>query len=202
MVEQSSMERELKLQIEDSQGYQRLAQLLGQPQKRLEQVNTYLVNDRSLQDRRSLLRVRRENAQAILTCKLDGQEQDGYHQTQEYELEVDEDCAARLESAQPQDFDWTLEPLQRFAERFGREGLRTQGKLSNLRHSFGLANGDVAELDWTTFPDGHSEYELEVETEDLSGLQEILRPLLERASLAWTPQSKSKYRRFLDCLPG
>ncbi|MFN8609329.1 MAG: CYTH domain-containing protein [Vulcanimicrobiota bacterium] len=189
------LEQELKFQIAGPVEFEKLLQFLGPPEKLLNQCN-YYFSDRS--DRVSpdwSLRVRQENELYELTFKLGRRQSEGYFQSTEVECPVDKEQADEL-LYQPvwSETLWELPPLQRLRQEFGVERLFLLGSLRNQRHRCPQSRGWVAELDITQFPNGQTDYELEVETSDVEGVKQALEPVREFL----TPQTKTKFRRFLE----
>ncbi|MBS2034675.1 CYTH domain-containing protein [bacterium] len=189
------LEQELKFQIAGPAEFEKVLSFLGPAEKLLNQCN-YYFSDRA--DRVSpdwSLRVRQENDLFELTFKLGQKQSEGYFQATEVECLVDKDQADEL-LYQPvwSETLWELPPLQRLRQEFGVERLVLLGSLRNQRHRCPQAGGWVAELDITQFPNGQTDYELEVETADVEGVRQALKPVDEYLA----PQSKTKFRRFLE----
>lgn len=90
-----------------------------------------------------------------------------------------------------------LEPLERLRHDFpGVERMVPLGQVQNLRIRYPLPTGDTAELDRTEFPGGGLDYELEVETEQPEEVERYLQSL----GVPLEPQSKTKFRRFLEAI--
>jgi uncharacterized protein YjbK len=189
------LEQELKFQITGPAEFEKVLSFLGPPEKLLNQ-NNYYFSDRS--DRVSpdwSLRVRQENEHYELTFKVGRKQTQGYFESTEVECPVDKDLVEEL-LYQPvwSETIWELPPLQRLRQEFGVERLVLLGSLRNQRHRCPQVAGWVAELDITQFPNGQTDYELEVETADVEAVTEALKPVRDYLS----PQSKTKFRRFLE----
>ena len=191
------LEQELKYQIAGPAEFEKVLQHLGPSVEVLEQCNHYF-SDRP--DRPSpdwSLRVRQENELYELTFKLGKKQSEGYFQSTEVECPIDEQQVEEL-LQQPvwSETLWELPPLERLRQEFGVNRLVLLGSLRNRRHVCPQSAGWVAELDVTEYPQGRTDYELEVETAEVAAVQEALLPI----SSLLTPQSKTKFRRFLEAL--
>lgn len=195
------MERELKYVIPSEDAYRRLARALGTAFSTQRQRNYYLdTPDNQMASAHAMVRVREQDGLAVLTFKQGVKQQDGYFEAEEYEAEL---TPAALESVSegllPEEL-WETEPMQRFQERFDARDLRFQGTVENIRSRYRLACGEIADLDWSTFPGGVEEFELEVETERPREVEAELDELFAQVGLPKTPQSRTKYARFLASL--
>lgn len=75
--------------------------------------------------------------------------------------------------------------------------LMVQGELINIRHKFQW-QALILEIDQSFFSKKRIDYELECETQDFGGTSNKIRALFDQLKIAWSPQTSSKYRRFLD----
>lgn len=193
----SHLEQELKYRIAGPAEFEKVLRYLGPPTGVLDQCNHYF-SDRP--DRPSpdwSLRVRQEDELFELTFKLGKKQVQGYFEATEVECPVDEQQVEEL-LTQPvwSETLWELPPLQRLREEFGVQRLVLLGSLRNRRHVCPQSGGWVAELDITDYPQGRVDYELEVETAEVAAVQQALEPVAHYLS----PQSKTKFRRFLEVL--
>ncbi|MGE0491882.1 MAG: CYTH domain-containing protein [Vulcanimicrobiota bacterium] len=186
-------EKELKFIVPDEPAYQRLLALLGEPQARMQQVNRYFdTPDGRVTAGFAALRERTESGRRVLTFKAGKRQQDGYFEALEFECELDDQLFP--------DQCWGLAPMVEFTSRFGEGPLVEQGATENLRLCFRLSGGWLLELDRTVFPGGRVEFEAEVETEDPEATRAELATLFAQAQVALTPQTKTKYARFLEAV--
>ena len=191
------LEQELKYQIAGPAEFEQVLRFLGPPQKLLNQCNHYFS---SRPDRPSpdwSLRVRQQNDAFELTFKLGKKQEAGYFESTEVECPIDsEQVAEFLEQPVWSETLWELPPLERLRKEFRVERLVLLGSLRNQRHYCPQPGGWAAELDITSFPHGQIDYELEVETSEIAVVEAALEPVRELL----TPQTKTKFRRFLERL--
>ncbi len=190
------LEQELKYQIAGPAEFEKVLQFLGPVTEVLEQCNHYF-SDRP--DRPSpdwSLRVRQQNELYELTFKLGKKQSEGYFQSTEVECLIDSQQVEELLN-QPvwSETLWELPPLERLRQEFGVQRLVLLGSLRNQRRCCPQPAGWLAELDITQFP-GRTDYELEIETAEVAAVKLALQPISEYL----TPQSKTKFRRFLEAL--
>ncbi len=160
------------------------------------QVNLYLdTPEGGLSAAHGALRLRQEGETRTLTYKRGLSQTGSFFEILELEAEVDQPLWQTLASGQLPDF--PLEPLERLRQDFpGVKRLVALGQVQNLRICYPLPTGDTAELDRTEFPGGGLDYELEVETERP---EEVERHLVS-LGVPLEPQSKTKFRRFLESI--
>ena len=189
------LEQELKYQIAGAAEFERVLLFLGPPQKLLKQCNYYFSDRPDQPSPDWSLRVRSENEAFELTFKLGKKQTAGYFESTEVECPIDGDLVAELlEQPVWSETLWELPPLERLRQEFGVDRLHLLGSLRNERHYCPQAGGWAAELDITYFPNGQTDYELEVETADVATVEAALEGIRELL----TPQSKTKFRRFLE----
>lgn len=191
------LEQELKYQIAGPAEFEKVLQFLGPAREVLEQCNHYF-SDRP--DRPSpdwSLRVRQENELFELTFKLGKKQEAGYFQSTEVECPIDAQQVEEL-LGQPvwSETLWELPPLERLRQEFGVSRLVLLGSLRNRRHVCPQSAGWVAELDITDYSRGRVDYELEVETAAVAAVEQALQPI----GALLSPQTKTKFRRFLEVL--
>lgn len=192
------LEQELKFQIAGPAEFEKVLEFLGPPEKLLSQCNYYFSDRADGVSPNWSLRVRQENELSVLTFKVGQKQSQGYFQATEVECPVDQDQVDEfLKQPVWSETLWELPPLQRLREEFGVKRLVLLGSLRNQRHRCRQAAGWVAELDITQFPNNQTDYELEVETDDVQAVTSALEPV----SRYLTPQTKTKFRRFLERLP-
>jgi uncharacterized protein YjbK len=190
-----AIERELKYQLDEAR-YERLKTALGRQQKAKQQTNLYLdTPGRELCGAFGALRLRKEGEKLFLTYKRGKSQKGSFFEINELEVEVTQQLWNVLAGGQlPSE---ALEPLDRLRHDFPHvTELVALGEVQNLRLCFPLPTGDTAELDRTVFPNGSVDYELEVETETPDEVERHLESL----GVPLTPQSKTKFRRFLDAV--
>ena len=174
----------------------------GPPSER--QRNDYFdTDDLALIRQGCMVRVRQGNS-IVLTVKCASERRDGYCDALELEGPLSEGERDRLLAAPQRLLDQDAEPAAELRRRFGRPELRHVGTLLNERYRRHWREY-VVELDCMTFPDGHQEYELELElhgdTERIRRVETELVGELEAAGLRTTPSSETKMcRLFRDRL--
>lgn len=190
-----AIERELKYQLDEAR-YERLKTCLGQLQATKHQVNHYLdTTERDVSRAHGALRLRQEDERLMLTYKRGISQRGSFFEIQELETEITQEQWNALASGQIPAGE--SEPLDRLRHDFPHvRELVSLGQVRNLRLCFPLPSGDTAELDRTEFPGGGVDYELEVETEDPAAVERHLESL----GVPLTPQTKTKFRRFLDAI--
>lgn len=190
-----AIERELKYQLDEAR-YDRLKVALGQSARVKQQVNLYLdTPGRELCSAHGALRLRREGERLYLTYKRGLAQTGSFFEIREIETEVSQEQWNQLAGGKLPD--GPLEPIDRLKHDFPHvQSLVSLGQVENLRLCYPLPTGEVAELDRTVFPGGGVDYELEVETES----PEVVERHLETLGVPLTPQSKTKFRRFLEAV--
>lgn len=190
-----AIERELKYRL-DEVAYEHLKTALGKSQGQELQVNLYLdTPEGGISAAHGALRLRRERETRTLTYKRGLSQTGSFFEILELEAEVDEPLWQALASGLLPEL--PLEPLERLRQDFpGVKQLVPLGQVQNLRIRYPLPTGDTAELDRTEFPGGGLDYELEVETERPEEVERHLHTL----GVILAPQSKTKFRRFLEAV--
>jgi len=189
------LEQELKYQIAGPAEFEQVLRFLGPPQKLLKQCNHYFSDRPDQVSADWSLRVRQQNEDFELTFKLGKKQTEGYFESTEVECPIDaEQVVELLEQPIWSETLWELPPLERLRKEFGIDRLVLLGSLRNQRHYCPQPGGWAAELDITHFPNGQTDYELEVETADVATVEAALAPVRELL----TPQTKTKFRRFLE----
>ncbi len=211
--EAARMECELKYALAGESEYLKLQQSLGPLQARLLQTNLYWGSQRPESEAASgALRLRLErnldtgDETRWLTYKQRATPSHfvptAYFVAHEYETTVSLEDWEQIASGTPSDLQWQLEPLSRFAELNGRTPLHRVGELENLRCTYPLPDGSLAELDRTRFPGNREDFELEVETDRPEQVESWLRNHFQQLGIELRAQALTKYRRFLDQLNG
>ncbi len=186
-------EIEWKLDLGSEENFIMLRSLLeqkGEHLKSLSQINYYLdTADHTLLQAREMLRLRRENASWVLTHKSRGKNENGLQSSKETEWPAPNDLNEENLLA------WLKEQTA-----FPIESPVLLGVLHNQREVFGL-DGFILELDSVRFRNGEEwcfQWELELETVKHPEARAMLESLFERAGIPFEPQTKSKFRRFLE----
>lgn len=190
-----AIERELKYHLDEAR-YERLKVALGRQQKSKQQTNLYLdTPGREICDAFGTLRLRREGDKLFLTYKRGRSQKGSFFEINELEVEITQELWNQMAAGQlPSE---PLEPIRGLKHDFPHvTALVSLGEVQNLRLCYPLPTGDTAELDRTVFPDQSVDYELEVETERPDEVERYLESL----GVPLTPQSKTKFRRFLDAV--
>lgn len=190
-------EIELKLRLEGRAQYERLCREMGDPTDAWEQVNHYFGSaDGKIPGEEGVIRIRVERGRAVFTVKL-GALKNGLANAQEYE----EPWPGPPEEIPPASSSiWATghAGIGVLEERFGgRFPLVCLGSMVNRRRLCRSAEGLCMEVDASLYPDGHEDYEVEVETEDPERDRELLERLLHDLGIRFVPQTATKYQRFL-----
>jgi uncharacterized protein YjbK len=166
-------------------------------QERLEQENFYFdTTERYFISRGAMLRVRCANRIFVLTIKERVQDKEGCFRCQETEYELD------IPTKYPTLSGVNIKDVQLFLQTaflpvvLPVEELVPLGTLYNRRDVW-LWEGLKIELDKTDFG-AHADFELECETEFPSEVSERLKVLFKTLGVAFVPQTKTKFRRFLE----
>ncbi len=191
-------EVELKYRLKSRGDYEALCHRLGNPAEEFEQVNHFFRSrDGRVPGSRGVIRLRLEKGKALFTVKLGGALEEGLVSADEYE----EPWKGSLENLPPNAealWDEGYAGMKAVADAFGGpHPLVWAGKMINRRKVYNLSEGICLELDASLYPDGHEDFEVEVETEKPEEDRERLRNLLERLGVDNEPQTETKYQRFL-----
>lgn len=191
------LEQELKYQIAGPVVFEQVLEFLGPASEVLEQSNHYFSDRPDRPSPNWSLRVRQANELFELTFKLGKKQSEGYFESTEVECPVDAEQAEEL-LRQPvwSESLWELPPLERLRREFAVDRLVLLGSLRNQRRCCPQKAGWVAELDITHFPQGRIDYELEIETAEVAAVEQALQPIRHLL----TPQTSTKFRRFLEAL--
>ncbi len=198
MSEGDHFEQELKFRIQDLQGFNEALQVLGPALQTVHQVNHYFAADGPAPSFGWSLRLRQKDSDFELTLKMNRRFVEGFFEADEVNVAIEPGLAQRLLGSPEWDESiWQLAPLTRLRSEFGVARLKLLGSSKNVRHRCPSRSWGTPELDITSFPDGSTDYELEVET---TVPQEVLADLKSIEALLQV-QDKTKYRRFLERLP-
>ncbi len=188
------VERELKLQLQGEQNYEKLcAQLPGFVGEELQQNSYWDLPDYPLTRRQIMLRLRIEGQQALITVKRSAQRSpSGVFEAAEDEAPVDLDLARKAEAGTLPLESLSSAVLTRLAGEVGTlEGLCKWGELRNVRRRYRLPKGAVVEVDRSDYPEGHTHWEVEVEGDVTAHAQ--LKPYLDGIQVR--PQTLTKSER-------
>ena len=210
------MERELKFALRDRLAYETLLGAFPARPAKL-QKNYYFDSSSGCLGGgppgngagRSALRIRGEglategdwaaSAEWEMTLKLGVSQEGAYFQAHEWNAPmIGEKVPALLCGGEWPDDIWELEPLLHFLEFFPRQPMVYLGGLDNLRTRCPLFQGEIAEIDQTTFSDGSVDYEVEVETEQPAEVEAYLHELAAKLGISLVAQTRTKFRRFLE----
>jgi uncharacterized protein YjbK len=207
-------ESEIKIALDQGET-ERLRGRLGEPVRRLRQVNHYYetAEDHFARARVSL-RVREETdagtdqLRLLLTVKEAGLRAGALLVRPEYESELSQDAWAAVKDGSMHFADLDLPPIHRLAEVFRKTApdlsdlaFAELGSVPNVRVVFDFADESLSMeilLDRTTYPDGSEEFELECEIppSDAGQGARVLRGLFEELEIDWRPSQVGKYVRF------
>jgi len=191
-------ETELKYRLEGAEAYRRLCDRLGPPVEEWDQINHYYQSaDGQIPGRRGVIRIRAEKGRVLFTVKLEGILENGLARAVEMEIpwkgegaELPPRPEALWEAAHP-----GMESLA--AEHRSRVPLVRVGEMINRRKVYPLSGGLTLEVDESRYPDGETDHEVELETEDPDRDRIRLTGLLDAAGVSYSPQTETKYQRFL-----
>lgn len=187
------LEIEWKLDLVSRENFSAILDLLGQRGrhlKSLSQINYYLdTSDGSLLEAQEMLRLRWENDSWVLTHKSQAKNEGGLQSSREQEWSAPTDlCEENLLAwVREQEFFPLREPV-------------LLGALHNQREVFVLDEFTL-ELDAIRFQNKEGyclHWELELETSRPQKAKKLLESLLEAAGIPFLPQTRSKFRRFLE----
>lgn len=190
----SQLEQEIKYWMAGPDEFATVLNFLGPAQGVLLQRNHYFSDRQGQPSPDWVLRLRDQDGQHELTLKLGRSQRAGYFESLEVSCEVEPELAGLILQGEWPESLRNSAPMQRLRQEFGLDRPTLLGSLVNRRHPCPQSAGWVAELDITQFPNGQVDYELEIETDQLELVQAQLQPL---AGLL-NPQTKTKYRRFLE----
>ena len=191
-------ETELKYRLQDVQSYQRLCEKLGPAAEEWAQVNHYYQSvDGRIPGKRGVIRIRAEKGQILFTVKMDGTLDQGIARSREFEFPWRGDT--RSFPPAPESL-WKTghAGMEALAAEAGRKfPLVRVGEMINRRKVFPLAEDRLLEVDASRYPDGETDYEVELETADPEGDRIFLTRFLDGAGVRYMLQTETKYQRFL-----
>lgn len=199
------MEREIKIALESDADYRRLAAQLPEFRNERNQHNSYWdFADRRLTNAKVMLRLRVDDERAWVTVKRRPQvSTEGYFQAPESEDSVDREEAQAVVHGETVLEDLTSEVLATLRQEFALgdqndDELEKWGFTDNVRRTYDLGQGWLAELDCTSYPDGSTDWEVEMEGDDPEEGQRLLAPFLD--GVAHRPQTLTKSARLQERL--
>ena len=207
-------ESEIKIALDQGET-ERLRGRLGEPVRKLRQVNHYYeTSEDHLARARVSLRVREETdvgtdrLRLLLTLKEAGLRAGALLVRPEFESELGEDAWAAVKDGSMHFADLDLPPIHRLADVLQETvpdlsglALAELGTVENVREVFDFADKSLSMevlLDRTAYPDGTEEFELECELppSDAGQGARVLRGLFEELGIDWRPSQVGKYVRF------
>jgi len=196
------VEKELKIRIHSKDDFFRLVKELKGYQQSVKQTNWYWdTNDFHLLAKEAILRIREEEGRRIITWKKGKSIEDGYFVSEEIEAEFPgelNNCKTGKVldiRALPKDI---IENIQRVIPE-DSFNLYCIGYIETERRYYSL-QGFKLEVDHIRYPDGYEDFELEVETEKLDELRNIIMELLKSMKIDYSYQTQTKFQRFLKYL--
>jgi uncharacterized protein YjbK len=196
----SHTETELKWAL-DQAAYAALAQRLPAelgPARRLAQENRFFdAADGRLRRATMSVRLRREDGSLLLTCKTRLPKQHGAHRHDEWERPLDPAIWSALTAS---DLRARLPLPEHIVAALGDAPLVALGGFANERLEFRRGD-EVLALDRTDFGT-RIDHELEIETPDPKGSAAHWSQRLASWGVAWNPQSRTKFARYLDLRGG
>lgn len=190
-------EQELKYRLEEKD-YQRILKEGAEIEPgwiRQEQANYYWETlDLRIAFAKAMLRLREENGRWEWTLKVSRRFEKGYLEGIEHNVAIEaepDDPRVFLEGGEDPISVWLRQ------KKIAPSQLVLVGTMENLRllHG-GWLEGHNLELDRTTFAQGRTDFELEIETSE----PDKIRLWVESQLGHLVTQTKTKYRRFLDSL--
>ena len=202
MTAATDMERELKFVIASAADYQLVLKRLAPGARPLVQLNHYMLGnpDGALARGEAMLRLRESGGSFVLAFKSRLSVEGAYFSCREVEAPIPAREAAAL-LADGADLTASGPPPWRLAAVVDPSPwVRSAGTSCTYRVRAPLPTGDLAELDRSLFPGGIEDYELEVETTTPKPVQDLVAELGRSLGLVLPPQTRTKYRRFLDAI--
>lgn len=191
-------ETELKYRLSGERSYRRLCAFLGAPAEEWEQINHYYQSeDGTIPGKEGVIRIRVEKGSVLLTVKRAGSLHGGLARS----VEVEAPWQGKADAIPPDGAAlWRaghsgLRALA--AEHGGPFHLVHVGRMVNRRKTYRLPGGLLLEVDESRYPDGARDFEVELETADPEQDRPKLLELLRRAEVRFSPQTETKYQRFL-----
>jgi uncharacterized protein YjbK len=193
------LETELKYAIRSREDYEKLRSRLSPAGEPVVQINHYFSGrpDGPLARGRAMLRLRQAEGGFVLAFKGGLRIRDDHFSSTEIEVPLD---GEKAEAALREGLDagLPLDPVSAAAALDPTPVFRAAGSSKTLRIRAPLPTGDTAELDRCSFPGGAEDFELEVETRDPEPVRRLVASLARELGLVLRPQSRTKYRRFLE----
>ena len=204
--QRQNLEIEIKLRLDAFPDYLKLLGILGNPDSEHRQVNCFFDSeDHQLLADHWALRVRVEDRWGLITLKGTAAETSGIAVVrEEMEERIDRAQALSLVNLQGDVLDVDCQPIRTVKERYPGVSLAKLVMFDNLRLSKEFKIGDymyTLELDRTDFPDGSTDYELEIElehTDQTPVVTNYLRRLFGTLNIPFETQEATKFARALE----
>lgn len=202
------LEIEIKLSLDSFPDYLKLRGFLGNPDKEFAQVNCFFDSeDRRLHEDHWALRVRVEDNRGLITLKGPSDAEDTSQIAtirEEIEDEVDRAVAQAVIELKTDVLSLDVSPVNFIKEKYPELSLSRLVQFENERLVKHYKMGSYMyelELDKTTYSDGSTDYELEVEVDRKDEMQNVVRSLqklFESLKVPFERQTKTKYERALE----
>jgi uncharacterized protein YjbK len=204
-VANENIETELKLGLVDTGQLDRLLASLPIPEGDVEQANTYLVDIQGrLKAAGIMLRIRTMRPIAalrpkacVVTAKRGRKTSDGVFVADEYEQDLAVEAFAATQANPSVLLVNAGSAIRWVLDQANPKDLHVQGAMSNRRRVIAY-EGLTLEIDETTFPGGHVDVEIEVETHNPEHARSVLLRHCQRLGVDLFNQPLAKYARFLQ----
>lgn len=200
------LEIEIKLKLGSFPDYLKMVGFLGNPDAEEHQVNAFFDSEDTLLLQAGWgLRVRADNDRGLVTLKrTTGEDQAMAIVRQELESEIPRGVAREIIDLHAEVDSLDCAPLEIVQEKFPDIQLRRIARFENKRLRKQHRIGDyqyTLELDRTEYPDGSSDYELEMELERAEQIDVVtnsLKRLFESLNIPFEHQGLTKLERALE----
>lgn len=198
-------EKELKIEILSKEDFEKLKEILKNPQTILEQKNYYIDTTSLILSKNGImLRIRLEKKENLevktLTIKFEPKIKNGFFSANQVENSISE--KEYNDSISRRNFLW-LEGKEhiKILEKYSiyPNELDIIGSIFNKRYIYKLENYKL-ELDETTFQNGSKDFEIEIETENPEEIKDKILTLLNENNISFTFQKYTKYQRMLKSI--
>ncbi len=195
------MEKELKFVLPGPEHHARLSSEFRSPPESL-QINRYFFGapGNPLAAGTAMLRLREEAGKYTLTFKGRLEASRGYFTSDEVEEEIPAPVAREMIARGIRPSNRCPAPVAAAASADPSRAFSEGGSSSTFRSRAPIPTGDAIEIDRCAFPGGILDYEAEIETDDPSAASGYVEDLFARIGVPIVPQTRTKYRRFLDAL--
>ena len=203
---QINKEIEIKLALSSFTDYLKLIGFLGQIEQEEHHTNIFFdTEDRQISKAGWALRVRADQKQGLVTIKSIGSKEGLAVIREEIESKISRSDAIDIMNDPDSIIDLELMPIEYLKKKVKlKENLKQLVKFENIRQKKLFRLGDynyLLEIDKTSYNDGSTDYELEVELNNrdlLEVVEENLRKIFASLDISFTPQKKSKFHRALS----